>query len=271
MACRTAKAADPTCTLLVGSLTSVSADWVERAAKAGTFVGADGVSFHSYADDLQKFRRTIELVCDLAGKLAPPGRKLELWNTEWGVTDTTFDADLPNLPPRRLLPAPSFLDGAAEVVKRDCLSMALGVKRSFYYLHNEVGGAGSYCNWSAIEYTRTPRAKLIARMALEDLTCGAKVAQLLQQSGSGNVTAVVFARGDAGSLAAVWLDENTKARLLMPAGKNVEIFDLFGNPLPPGTPKSVALSAVPIYVTAKISAAEMASLLQTGRMVSASH
>jgi hypothetical protein len=269
VACRTAKAADPNCTLLVGSLTSVRTDWVEHAAKTGAFVGADGVSFHSYAKDLPEFRRTIELVQKLAKRFSPPGKKLELWNTEWGVTDTTFyvDADLPHLPARHLLPASSFLDGAAAVVKRDCLSMALGVKHSFYYLHSEVDGASSYSNFSAIEYTRTPRAKLIARMALEDLTCGTKSVELFERNDPCHMTAVVFSQGNSVSLAALWLEEETDARLISPPGKNMMIFNIFGNPIAPGAPNSVSLSATPVYVTAKIPAAEMAALLQTAKMV----
>ena len=268
-ACRAAKAADPSCTLLVGSLTSICDDWVQHAAKAGAFAGADGVSFHAYTKNVAELRHRIELVNKIAEKFSRPGKKLEVWHTEWGVADTTFyvDADLPDLPPRRLLPVASFLDGAAAVVKGDCLSMAMGVKRSFYYLQNEVDGAESYCNFSAIEYTRAPRAKLVARMALEDLTCRAKSVELIERSDPSHLMAVVFCRDDSASLAALWLDEGTRAQLVIPTEKKLDAFNIFGNPSAGGAASEVSLSSIPVYVAAKIPAAELAGLLKTAKLV----
>ena len=264
-ACRAAKAADPTCKVLVGAFTSATpTDWLERAAKSGAFTDADGFSFHGYAENAKTFRQISEMMRDAARRYLPPDKAGELWDTEWGTTDTTFyvDADLPGLPAHRLLPLPSFLEGAANVVKMDCISMVLGVKRSFYYLQNDVSGPTAYSDFSTLECTRVPRPKLIARTALEWLTRGARFERLLERAHAKGLTAIVFSRSDGGSLAVVWLEEDTKAALSLRPIEGAKVLDLFGNELAQDAKAGIPISPVPVYIATQIPALQLSSLLE---------
>ena len=259
VACRAAKAADPTCTVLIGGFTGAwGRDWYERAGKGGAFKGADGISYHGYARKPGDMRKKIELFRGIAKQFAPPGKTFELWDSEWGVQDTTFyvDGGFPDRPEKRFLPKPSFLDGAARVVKADCIAMALGVKRSFYYLHNGVKGASAYHNRSSMEFTRTPRPKLMARVALESLVRGAKPKVLIEEGG---MTAVVFSKGDDRSLAAVWLTSDGERELGV---GGVKVFDLFANPVRVPENGAIGISTVPLYLDAPIASARLESLLR---------
>ena len=235
-------------------------DWYEKAAKAGAFTHADGISYHGYEREPGEMRKKHELFRDIAKRFGPKDREMELWNTEWGVRDTTFyvDADFSGLPPKRLLPQPSFLEGAARVVKTDCVAMALGVKRSFYYLHNAVENDGAYHNISAIEVTTAPRPKLIARVALESLVRGAKAEALVEKRG---LKAVVFSKNDGTSLAALWLVGERKAKLAIPNDEEIELFDLFANPLPRTSGDSVSMSHIPVYIRTRMPANRLAAFL----------
>ena len=258
-ACRAAKEADPTCTVVVGGFTGAwGRDWYERAAKAGAFSLADGISYHGYARSMEERRAKLEMIRSLAAEYAPKREATELWDSEWGVHDTTFyvDADIDGLPARHLLPSPSYLDGAVRVVKADCVSMGLGVKRSFYYLHNPVKGPASYHNGSAIEITRAPRPKLMARVAMEFLTRDTKVKSLVERP---KVSALVLSRNEKQSLAIVWLNEDGQAELSAPWPKAMRLLDLFANPI---ATAPVIISDVPIYLQADISATAMAALLR---------
>ena len=249
-ACRVAKLADPSCTVIVGGFTGAwGRDWYERAGSTGAFTHADGISYHGYAPDLAGMRRKHDLFAGLAEQFAPKGKATELWDSEWGVQDTTFyvDADMPGLPARRLLPAASYLEGAARVVRADAMAMGLGVKRSFYYLHNQSQGPGAYQNGSAIETTRAPRPKLMARVALEWFARGAKPAKLVEGRG---LAALVLAKDGAESLAVMWLNEDREALLPGPWPADTRVLDLFGNPIPLRAGDGLRLSAIPVYVRA---------------------
>jgi hypothetical protein len=161
------------------------------------------------------------------------------------------------------LPAPSFLEGAANVVKMDCISLALGVKRSFYYLQNDVSGPTAYSDLSCLEYTRVPRPKLIARTALEWLTRGARFERLLERADAKGLTAIVFSRSAGGSLAVVWLEGDTKAALsLRPIIDGAKVLDLFGNELAQDAKAGIPISPVPVYIATQIPALQLSSLLE---------
>ena len=262
VACRAAKEVDPACTVLVGGFTGVwGREWYERAGKAGAFRHADGISYHGYARSVQELRRKLELFRGIGREFSTRGGAFELWDSEWGVQDTTFyvDADFPGLGPRRLLPAASYLDGAARVVKADCISMALGVKRSFYYLHNTTQGPGAYQNGSAIETTRAPRPKLMARVALEFLTRGAEVETLVERQ---DFTALVLAKTPAQSRAAVWLNDAAEAVVTAAWPARMELLDLFANQLTWESRPAVRVSAIPVYLDARAPASQLSALLR---------
>ena len=268
-ACRAAKQADPKCTVIVGGFTGAwSRDWYERAAKAGAFRLADGISFHGYARTAAEHRHKIDMFRGLAKTYAMRGESTVLWDSEWGVHDTTFyvDADMGGLPARRLLPSPSYLEGAARVVKADCLSMGLGVERSFYYLHNTVSGAGAYYNGSAIEITRAPRPKLMARVALEYLTRGGKAHALVERPAQQGLTALVLAKGQDASLAVVWLGDGQSALLRAAWPESVEVLDMFANPAPRQRSDRIAVSGVPICLRARVPAEGLAGLLREAQV-----
>ena len=267
-ACRAAKEADPACTVVVGGFTAAwGRDWYERAAKAGAFSLADGISYHGYARSVKERRAKLELVRRLAAEYAPKGEATELWDSEWGVHDTTFyvDADIDGLPARHLLPSPSYLDGAARVVKADCVSMGLGVKHSFYYLHNPVKGSASYHNGSAIEMTRAPRPKLMARVAMEFLTRDTKVAALIERP---KMSALVLSKNEKHSLAVVWRNGDGQAELCAPWPKAMELLDLFANP---SATVPVTISEVPVYLSAPIPAVALAALLREATLEGLRH
>lgn len=262
-ACRAAKETDPDCTVLVGGFTSaVSARWLNEAGEAGAFALADGISFHGYGT-VEEGRKLLGMLREIAAAHGPQGRELVFWNSEWGVTDTTFlvDGHFDDLPPRRLLPPPSYLQGAARVVTSDAVAWHDGVKRSFYYLHNEVRGAGAYHNGSAIEVTRTPRPKLMARVALEALTRGLRPVHLVERDDVGRLMAVVFS-GQERTLALVWLrEEGRSLRCPAPPFAGLEALDLFGNPLPLPE-EGVELSGVPVYLSVAAPAGPLAEHLR---------
>ena len=262
VACRAAKEVDPACTVLVGGFTGVwGREWYERAGRAGAFRHADGITYHGYARNVKELRHKIELFRGIGRDFCARGEACELWDSEWGVQDTTFyvDADFAGLGPRRLLPTASYLHGAAQVVVADCLSMALGVRRSFYYLHNPSQGPGAYQNGSAIEITRAPRPKLMARVALEFLTRGAQVESLVEAR---NFTALVMARTPNESLAVVWLNDDALAAMTAAWPSRTELLDLFANPIPWDGRQAVSVSAVPVYVRARVPAPRLADAMR---------
>ncbi len=253
VACRVAKEAAPTCKVIVGGFTGAySREWYARAGRAGAFDLCDGISYHGYSRSLAELRRKHGMFRSLAKEFAPQGEAAELWDTEWGVYDTTFyvDADIPGLPSRRLLPKPSYLDGAARVVEMDALSMGLGVKRSFYYLHNCVSGPRAYHSGSSMEPTRAPKPKFMALVAMEYLTRGAKAPKLVE---AGKRMALILSLGERKSLAVVWATGEGASPLKLPPG--AEAFDLFGNPLSPTERQGALRVASPVYVRAALPAA----------------
>jgi hypothetical protein len=264
IACRAAKAGDPNCMVLVGAFGGdMPRDWIERCAKAGAFARADGLSFHGYCTTLDERRTQIEIARDVARRYSPKRGPLPIWHTEWGIEDTTFlvDADVAELPSRRFLPRPSFLEGAALAVQLEAVTLAAGVERSFYYFNQDCVWPGAYQNLSAIEYTRAPRPKLLARTAMEFLTRGAIPHDTIRRAGRCPMTAVVLSRKAGGSLAVAWADGKTglKMKAHWPAG--LELFDLFANPMPRDGSRRIQLSDVPIYLRAGCSAQELAKTL----------
>jgi hypothetical protein len=264
IACREAKIADPACIVLVGAFGGeMPREWIERCAIAGAFARADGLSFHGYCSTVEERCTQIKIALDIARRYSPARSPLPIWNTEWGIDDTTFliDADVPGLPPRRFLPHASFLEGAAMAVQLEAVTLAAGVERSFYYFHNEFDWPGAYQNLSAIEYTGMPRPKLLARTALEFLTCGTTPYHTIQHTGRCPMTAVVFSRKAGGSLAVAWATGENGLEIKWPRLADIERFDLFANPMPQNNRPSLQLSQVPIYLRASCSVQELAKAL----------
>ena len=171
--------------------------------------------------------------------------------------DTTFyvNADIPGLPGRNLLPRPSYLEGASEAVKMHAMSMGLGVTRGFYYLHNGTSGPRAYHSGTSMETTRAPKPKLMAMVAMDHLTRGAKLHTLVEQN---ELTGLVLAKGASASLAVLWADGHVS--VAPPPGALV--FDLFGNRIKP-VPRQIAVHATPTYIQAPMPAADLAALTRS--------
>ena len=264
LACRVAKETDPTCRVFVGGFTGVfPREWYARVANGGGFELCDGISFHGYTKSPSDLRSKIDLMRSLAKKFGPKGEHTELWDSEWGVSDTTFyvDADMKGLPPRSMLPSPSYLEGATRVVRENAVKMGLGVSRSFLYLHNAVKGPIAYRGLSSMEITHAPRPKLMALVAMEHLTRGFKPVAFIEKARSPGLRALVLSRGSRESLGIIWLGSGDKAQLPGPWDDTTQLYDLFANPIPTDG-SAIDISQVPVYVRAPVAAGVLSTRLR---------
>jgi len=256
--------------VLVGAFTGAcDREWLQRAVRAGALEEADGLSFHAYNDTLDGFEEIVAFYTEIARSAFGPERRPEIWITEWGVRDTTFftDADWPNPPPRRLLPPPSsWLDGAARTVKMDAAALAFGIRRSFFHLWNEVSRENVWENRSAIDYTRVPRPKLLARVAFESLVRKRSCIGRRRVAG-GRVEAVLF-DGPGDVLLLLWaanIDVDAAPLSVTSPDPDAAVLDIFANNRGRAGPV-LRLTGVPIWLRTRLQERELEARLNAMRV-----
>jgi hypothetical protein len=244
-ACRTAKAADPTCSLLAPCITPYAPEWAERALGAGAMLQADLFSYHGYGCFS---RGQYDRVNEWASR---DGRPLRRWNTETGLTARTLYRHVPDRLDdsyTRWIGGVPVEEAAAQSVKLFALAIASGAERYFYYWTNvEPGMCPRMTSMSIYEYDRTIRPHGVAyaiAAALLDPCVGAGVLEL-----PGGATACLFQREDE-AVAVLWARTKSSARQVeltgLPVGSRA--LDVMGNPITEGRAPRFELTKAPAYV-----------------------
>jgi len=269
-----AKAADPSCTVVVGGFTNSAWNWHEEVAKAGALRWADVISSHYYfgAEDVPEntydwFKSVTDHWHALNAKYAQ-GRQLPLWDTEGGSSDTTWlrGLDYPNLPPESARGPMNWKHAAYGAVQSDAILQSLGVVRSFYYFQNNVGAnADGYVNLSMLDVTLAPKPKLMARVVMQDQVDGAKFAGMVRRPGGRFWANVYQKENNGGSVVLWWVGENGKVKVTADwPGKLAEAVDLMGNSHP--STASPVVTDEPCYLHVAAPADEVIKALNTARL-----
>ncbi|MGE5295367.1 MAG: hypothetical protein ACM3VT_11115 [Solirubrobacterales bacterium] len=238
----TAKAVDPSCTIIGGVAAPPDSRWVNDFLDQGGLQWCDAMNLHLYphrgAPDAyeEAFRVCWE-------RVTSKGPKRPIWVTEIGLygdddppfTPFTVGDDSMNNALR-----PSELRTAGDLVKFATILCAAGVQKVFY--HAGTCDALNQNNAGNIffEYGGAPRKQYAAQAALARLL-GPDVEFVRKWTQIEGIQAFEF-RSRGRSVVVLWSGRSIGSPLKVPAGYRV--LDLMGNPLPAG---EVTVNDVPVY------------------------
>ncbi len=269
VAYETAKAADPSCKVMVGGLTAPSWKWHEEAAKAGSLKYCDILSYHEYfnASDepeeiYQETATLLEHFRSLSEKYGN-GRNVEIWNTEGGITDDSWlnGLEIKDLPPEDKRGVSLWKKATYRMLQLSAIQMQLGIKKHFYYFQNNSALKASFHTaFNMLDINEAPRPKLMARVAMQNLLDDAVISGDFRKK-EGRFWAFFFSKPDKSSYALVWCGESGELKLPAELAKSSSVIDIFGNPVV--SPSWVATEE-PFYIKSSLPVSDLKKIFEKG-------
>ncbi|MBN2642608.1 MAG: hypothetical protein JXR78_13225 [Victivallales bacterium] len=275
VAVKAAKRADPNCVVMSAGYTCPAWAWHTKAAEEGAFKGLDIISFHygCYQMPALKSYQQLGAVIDHFQNLAVkygPGRKLPLWSTESGCSDSTFlrGLDYPQLPPESERAPLDWYAGAIRVVQGSAVLMSHNVKKHFFYFQTPVSPSASnaYYNTSMLDVNQAPRPKLMARAVMQSQLDWTRFHSRVFRETGRFWANVHESKKDKSSVIVLWCgDEGIVELKCKWPGKVTSIINIMGNRVN-ADEESLTVTEEPFYIHVDAEASAVVKVLQKAQL-----